>query len=243
MLKKWAAGFLILSTSGCALLFQEHLPAGYKPESSRGAPRCSTSAGLEVLDILFGALDALAIGEVLSQPTRTDNDTAALVVAIAEALLHLGSAHSGGVWVKECEAAISVWDHDGGNHAPDSGASATVEAAIHPPPRAPDPVITVTIVPPAAFHCFTSPTDGNLGLCTRSFADCAGGHDREVGSTVYLSACTDAAIADCFHYTTVVDGVAHEVCGPTMATCNHRRDAAIAIGPSVGDVGECAETK
>ncbi len=225
MLKKWAAGILIATTSGCAWIVQEHLPSNYDGKS---APHCDTASWPVAVDIISAVLDVIAIA-ALTSDSKNMTQGPELALNIADGAISVLSAGTGVKWSDDCKAARKKYDERIARIERERAATpVVVPPVVLPPPPPPAPIAT--------FHCFASPTDGNVGLCTRTLAECD-------AARADAGACGDAAIADCFHYTTVVDGVSHEVCGPTLATCNHRRDSAIAIGPSVSDIGECQEAK
>lgn len=103
-----AAIALALPSSGCALLFQEHLQPRYNPRDEE--PHCSAGSGLAVLDVV------LAGGNVLLAFGATQIDTTGNAEAKKQKDIYIASSVLGGVvhaisagigveWASECERA------------------------------------------------------------------------------------------------------------------------------------------
>lgn len=99
---------LALSSSGCALLLQEHLPARYNPREEE--PHCSASSGLAVIDSVFSGLSLAAAYAATKVDTQDDPDAKRqrdiyIASAILGAAVHTVSGFAGFEWASECEKA------------------------------------------------------------------------------------------------------------------------------------------
>jgi hypothetical protein len=100
-------------SSGCAMTFQSHLPAGSSPTSARDA-QCSESRLLPWIDTGFLAAElatagvgvAISTGAINGNDTKHDDQGKLIAgVALAVAVLQLASAGNGFERARQCRAA------------------------------------------------------------------------------------------------------------------------------------------
>jgi hypothetical protein len=97
----------VIAVSGCAFALQETVPAKWTPAEE---PRCSTGTGWAVWDILNAAGDLIipfALHDNWKDAGGKGNSpfTAAIVVGIGTATLHILSARHGVIEAGKCERA------------------------------------------------------------------------------------------------------------------------------------------
>lgn len=247
------AGVLAVSVAGCSLGMKT-LEPNYDP---RTIPRCDADASAPAGDALgAGVFGVLAI--LVATVGHGDGRAGGAIGTGVGAVILGASAYAGFGWASDCQKANKQWDarqieqdaHLHGDKLPRAPTDpallndrerAIVESRakrveVGPKPAASPPP------PSASFHCYASPVDGNSGFCARTLSACSEARAHDMATVTDLSACSPAPKAACFKYQTVLDAVSHEVCGPTLPTCNKRREAAVAIGPSVSISSDCTET-
>lgn len=209
----------LICTSGCAWIFQEHLPSDY--EVGRHEPRCTTTIGWQVLDGVFGALNAVAVVGELENNTRTDQDDAVLLFGIGWVAIHTASLISGGRWAHECERAQREWD----------GSEAEPHAHSRPEPEEREPAPPRKVEPEAEperkvvwgkkpVFCTAQTDDADRGPC---FVDEAACKEARARTPDALASCEPRTAAACFNANRVLDGERVSVCAVSVKDCEARR--------------------
>lgn len=211
--------------SGCAWVFQEHLPSGYRKTER---PHCSTGKGLATLDGVFAALNGIvAIGE-LANPQRTEDDSVLLASAVIWTVVHTASAVSGNGWANECREAQDNWDEE---PTPPLRARTDIEDERVVAPARP------VRAAPRGFYCATSSSQPMVGMCSHSKQTCLATANALRAAVADLDRCELTENAFCFD---AGSGNPEERCAPTAEACTSQHDSAIADGAAVGP---CVETE
>ncbi len=220
-----------VSSSGCCLVFQDRLPSDYA--GNRQLPRCSTGGGLQVLDGIFGGVNAAAAIDEIASPLRTDADNAALIFSVGFTVLHLASLAAGHGWTNECEAAQNDFD-ERSQDAPPSRA----------PPREEEPREerreARPLPPPSRrvihggnpLYCAISTTDSDVGLCYVDSTSCSEARARAPDS---LNTCVVRSAGSCFNASSVLDEKRLVFCSVSVKACEVDR-AARATDPDYASV-------
>ena len=217
----------LVSSNGCCLVFQDHLPSDYA--GGDRVPRCSTGGGLQVLDGIFGGINAVAALNEIASPVRTDADNTALIFSVGFTVLHLASLAAGHRWTNECEAAQNDFDE---------------RSQVAPPPRAPPreeaPREARPLPPPARrithgenpLYCAISTTDSDVGLCFGESTSCSEAQAKAPDS---LNTCVIRAAGSCFNANSVLDDKRLVFCSVSVKACEVDRGAR-AIDPDYRSV-------
>lgn len=217
----------IASLSGCAWLFQDHLPSEYAPSSQPHEPRCSTSYGPRGLDILFGASNALASIGLLSLSERSDYGNALLASSLIWTVIHGASFLTGESWASDCEAARRAYDEspgDGVTEAPEATALRRHRRRRETPPDDETTVVDEAAPP-------TTPT--------RSTAHAE--RPPTVPENATSSDPPESTTAKGFFCARSPANVTLGVCARNRSSCDQLQSAVAATGTEMGDC-EPAET-
>lgn len=220
-----AAVLGLVCTSGCAWVFQEHLPTNY--EVSTHEPRCSTAVVWQVLDGVFGTLSGLtALGE-LTIDNRTDLENATLTFAAAWVVVHTASLVTGNRWASECEQAQGEFDAN--EHSEGSGPQARRRRIDRAEPERDEPILEQpneaqperrVLHGEKPLFCTVKASDTERGSCFFDQATCDEASKR--GGEA-LSRCASRNAAACFNSSRVLDDQRVTVCSVSVKDCEAQR--------------------
>lgn len=222
--------------TGCAWLFQEHLPSDY--EVGQRDPVCTTTIGWQALDAVFGALNGVAAIDEITNSYRTDADNAAMIFAAAWTVVHTASMISGGRWANQCERARKELDDN--DRAQEDRAEARRERTRereqpHPDDDAPAPAAAPSeerriVRGEKPIYCTTTVADPERGSCFLEQTACA-----QAATAAGYTSCAARTAASCFNANRVLDGTRVTVCAPSVKDCETQR-AAKAADPDFGNL-------
>jgi len=241
----------MLGSSGCAWLFQEHLPSGY--QGGKSEPDCSSSSGWGFADGVLAV--ASGIGALAYAADSTNEDQAVYVISnVATLVIHTASAFTGLGWSSDCRKAKADWD--GGSADRDDereikrleremALQEEAEARRAPPPRKAAPKEEpqeerqpAPAARPRGFFCATSPMAPTTGLCTRIKSECTRTRSIALGAVADLTECTLIESAFCFD---AGSGDEEERCAPTADACTTQLESTRAAASAPGRIGDCVE--
>lgn len=221
-------------SGGCAWLFQDSLPSDY--EQGRREPRCSTSAGWQVLDGIFAIGNGITAVAEIAAPNRTDADNALMVTSVAWTVIHLASLRAGRRWAEECEAAQRSYDTAPPERPSRREVPRETESAMpveSEPADRPAPPARKVVHGAKPVFCAVEVNDADRGMCFLELSACADA--RAKAADKYLD-CASRSASACFNATAVVDGKRLTVCSVTVKDCEAQR-AHKANDPDYSDVG------
>lgn len=240
---------VVLVLSGCAWLFQEHLPSGYEGHGGRTEPDCSSTSGWGFVD---GVVAVSSVAGVIFAATNADQENQALYIGsnVGTLVLSAASAITGVGWSSDCRRAKSNWE--GGSEERDEEREVKrLQREIelkeeaeerHAPqrrePPSPPPSSPTPNVQPRGFFCTASSASATAGFCTRIKSDCNRTRSIALGAVPDLGECTLIESAFCFD---AGSGNEEERCAPSEDSCGAQRTAVRSSSPSGDRIGTCIE--